>query len=222
VRSSGRLGTRHFNVQKQRDLIAGHGASCLIIPAVMCPCLTLEKLPDPLCTSCGGSGRFPQDALQYTATLALLTNDPRDEDHPEGSWTFGETRCSLPPEVDLSEWDTVTILDIRDTFSEVLQRGIKDTVRFRQGVVLGIVLDRDQVYSPETDYTLTPPNTITWAGGAAPAAYSMYSVRYSAFPTYAVKHESPRLRLENRTQQAQVVTLKRLDQLDLARDFLTP
>lgn len=221
---TGRLGKRHFTVQKQRDMIAGHGANVLVIPTVTCPCLTMEQLFDPLCPECQGTGRFPQPALQYTTVLALIQDTGKQDYHEAGSWTEGQILCLTPPEISLALWDTVTMLDVRDTFSdEVLQRGVKDRVRFSQGVEVELVLDRTQPYLLGTDYVLTPPNVITWQPtGSSPATGTYYSIRYSAFPTYAVFQDNERLRVENRTRQAQEVILKRLDRIDPQRPFPVP
>lgn len=221
---TGRLGQRHFSVKKQRDMIAGHGATCLIIPTVSCPCLLKENLTDPLCANCLGSGRYPQPQLQQITTLALLQDKAKDNDYEAGTWTSGDVICLVPPEISLSQDDTVTVLDIRDTFNEeILQRGIQDKVRFQQGVVLELVLDELTVYRPTLDYILTPPATVAWVlGGNAPPTLGRYTVRYSAHPTYAVNVDNPGLRLENHTEQAQKVLLKRLDRLDPQRPFTTP
>lgn len=215
MRATGRLGKRHFNVDKQRTLIASHGATCLVIPTVVCPCILPERLFDPLCSQCQGNGRFPQPHLQYTVTLGMIQDTGKDDYHEPGAWVEGQILCLTPPEVSLALWDLVTMLDVRDTFAdEVLQRDVMDRLRFSQGIEMELVLDRTRTYAPGVDYVLTPPNTITWLpGGNAPASRAFFSVRYNAFPTYAVFLDNERLRVENHTRQSQEVILRRLDRI---------
>jgi hypothetical protein len=147
---------------------------------------------------------------QETSTRTF--NDP-------GTWTSGTIQASVLPGVRLCERDKVQLLDIRDSFTdEVLTRGLDDTTRFDAGVVLEVVADRDRTYTPGRDYVLTAPNVVEWLpGGQMPAFGEQYSCKYSAFPTYLVVQDSPRLRVEHRTPQAQEVVLCRLDRL--SEDF---
>lgn len=224
MRSTGRLGQRHFNVDKQRALISGHGQTCLVIPGVKCPCVLQEYLFDPLCPQCQGNGRFPQPHLQYTTTLALIMDTGKQDYQEQGTWVEGQIQCLTPPEITLALWDLVTLLDIRDTFAdEVLQYTVKDRVRFSQGVQIELVVDRVRTYLDGVDYVFTPPHTLTWLpGGTSPAPGAWYSVRYSAHPTYCVFMDNERLRVENHTLQSQEVILKRLDRIRPEHPFPVP
>jgi hypothetical protein len=139
-------------------------------------------------------------------------NDP-------GTWTDGHIHASILPGISLCERDKVQLLDIRETFSdEVLVRGMDDSMRFDAGVILNVVADLTRTYTPGLDYVLQPPNVVSWLpGGQAPAFGDQYSVKYSAFPLYLVVNDSPRLRVEHGTPQAQEVFMVRLDRL--SEDF---
>lgn len=147
MKTSGKLGQRHFTLAKHTAFIAGHGAQCVVVPTLTCPCLTVERQFDPLCTACRGTGRFPQDAAQYVTTLLLTSEDSRKGYHEPGSWVEGTIQATTLPDVRLGDRDLVRLVDLTDTFSdEVLQRGVRDTVRFRAGVVLRRVADLTQAY----------------------------------------------------------------------------
>jgi hypothetical protein len=213
--STGRLGHRRFNLQKQTDMIQRHGVACAVFPCVQCPCLTAEQQFDPLCPACKGTGRFYPPHTQFATTL-LLTNETSKRTYEEpGTWTAGTIRASVLPGVRLGERDKVRLVDIRDTFGdEVLTKGIDDEVRFTAGVRLLLVVDRETTYRPGQDYTLTFPNLITWVpGGNAPAFGAQYSCKYEAQPEFLVVNDSPRLRVEHRVPQSQEVLLLRLDKI---------
>jgi hypothetical protein len=212
---SGRLGHRHFNLDKQRALIRGHGVTCLVQPTVSCPCITYEQQFDPLCGRCRGTGRWPQASLEYTVTLAMIQEDSRRQYHEPGSWTEGSILCITPPEVTLAERDLIRVLDVKDIFDdEVLQKGVLDRVRFQAGVDIEIIVDYTRTYVPDVDYMLVEPNEILWLpGGNAPLESAWYSIRYRAYPEYLVFLDTPRLRAEFHTPQSQEVKLLRLDKI---------
>jgi hypothetical protein len=211
----GLLGRTHFSLDKQRAFLQGHGTQVLVSPVLQCPCLLQDQQFDPVCPACHGTGRYyPPDAT-YSTFVLLYLEDSRRTYEPAGTWTFGTIRCTTLPGLRLAERDKLTIPDIRDTYTDdTLTHGMDDTLRFDQGVVLGLVADLDRVYVAGRDYTLTPPNTVTWlAGGQAPAFGGRYAVRYDAYPQYLVVEDSPRLRIEGRVPQSQECVLQRLDRL---------
>jgi len=209
------FGSRHFNLRKQQDFIAGHGASCRLFPTVVCPCVTVELQFDPLCGVCRGTGRFPQPDLETTLTLLLTQYRARQNFHEPGSWIEGDLQATVPPGVRLTDNTLVRVLDMAIPFNdEVLWKDRIDTVRFSGNVVLGRVRDLTTLYTPGVDYALTPPNTVTWlAGGTAPDPGGAYTVSYTAQPEYLVFMDSPRARVEHRGNYAQVVQLRRLDMI---------
>jgi hypothetical protein len=213
MRGTGRLGQRHFAVNKQITGITSHGMTVLVIPTLACPCITEEGLFDPSDIHCRGTGRWPQTSLQYQTTLGLLLERSKRDYHEPGSWIAGDILCLTPPGVELGDRDFVRALDRRETFTdEVLQRGVRDTVRFTGGVVLLQVRDFTRTYSAGTDFALTPPNLVTWLpGGQAPPAGGYYALRYQAFPEFLVFLDNPRLRVEGHAAQSQEVVLRRLD-----------
>ena len=213
---TGRLGSKHFTLDKQRAMIEGHGTQVIVFPVLQCPCLLDDRQFSPTCATCHGTGRMYPPATAFSTTLLLHQEDSRRTFEDPGTWTSGTIRASVLPGVRLCERDKVRWLDITDTFTdEVLTQGVDDTLRFRAGVVLHLVADRDRVYRPDIDYRLAPPNTVAWLpGGQAPAFLSQYSVKYDALPEYLVVNDTPRLRVEGRVPQSQEVLLCRLDRLD--------
>jgi hypothetical protein len=215
MRTTGRLGQRHFNLDKQHALIGGHGVTCVVIPTLACPCVRAEGQFDPNDAHCRGTGRWPQPSLQYIVTLGLIAESSKRDYHEAGSWIEGSILCLVPPDVMLADRDLVRMLDTKDVFDdEVLQRGVHDAVRFIEGVSLLMVADFDGVYRPGIDYVLTPPNVVTWLpGGQSPGAGKRFSVRYEAYAEYLSFLDSPRLRVEGHVAQSQEVRLLRLDKL---------
>jgi hypothetical protein len=133
-----------------------------------------------------------------------------------GTWTGGgELQVTLLPGIRLYERDKVRLVNIKEVFAdEVLVQGLDDTVRFRYGVEVYVVADRTTLYRPGDDYVVTPPGTITWlTTGRSPGLGEQYAVRYAAYPEYLVVPSTPRLRVENQTQQSQVVVIQRLDKV---------
>ena len=212
---AGRIGTKHFSLDKQRALIQGHGQLVAVFPVLTCACLLDDRQHDPTCPTCHGTGRYYPAVAVYSTTLLLHQEDSRRTFEEPGTWTHGFIRASVLPGVRLCERDRVQLLDIRDSFAdEVLTRGLDDTVRFTAGVLLLLVADREHVYKQDVDYVLTPPATITWRPtGTQPAFGAQYSVRYEAYPLFLVVNDTPRLRVEHRIPQAQEVVLCRLDRL---------
>jgi hypothetical protein len=215
----GRFGHKHFVLDKQRALITGHGQQVIVWPVLQCPCLLDDRQFDPTCVVCHGTGRYYPPSALYPTMLLLHQEDSRRTFEDPGSWTHGFMHATVLPDVRLCERDKVQLLDIRDTMTdEVLTRGVDDRVRFQGGVILDLVADRERVYRQDVDYTLTPPNIVTWlAGGQAPAFMAQYSCKYHAFPEFLVVNDSPRLRVEHRIPQAQEVVLMRLDKV--SEDF---
>lgn len=214
-----KFGTRHFHLQKQVDFISGHGAQCVVTPTIACACVTYESQFDPLCDACRGTGRWPQPSLQFTATLLLTRYEAKQDFHEPGAWVTGGIQATSIPGLVLPDRALVEASDLLDTFTdEVLQRDVRDQVRFRSGVVLSLIRDRTTLYTPDVDYALTPPNTVTWlAGGVSPPTLTFYSVVYQAHPEYLVFLLSPKERVEHRVNLAQVVTLMRLDHFTTQR-----
>ena len=217
--STGRLGRVHFRLEKQVVHIQSHGQQVLVQPVLQCPCLLDDSQFNPVCLSCHGTGRYYPPGAQYSTMLLLAHEDSHRTFNDPGTWVSGSIQATVLPGLRLSERDKVTVLDIRDTFNdEVLTRGLDETTRFEQGVRVVRVTDLTRTYTPGQDYVLTPPNLIEWLpGGQAPAFGDQYSIKYSAFPLYLVVNDSPRLRVEHRTPQAQVVIMLRLDKL--SEDF---
>jgi len=216
---TGRLGRKHFTLEKQVQMIEGHGQQVLVMPCMQCPCLLDDRQFNPVCPSCHGTGRFYPPGQHYATMLLLVQEVSKRTFNDPGTWTSGTIQASVLPGIRLCERDKVQIVDIKDTFAdEVLTRGIDDATRFDAGVVLELVADRSTVYVPGRDYQLTPPNIVAWLpGGQMPAFGEQYSVKYSAYPLYLVVNDSPRLRVEHRTPQSQEVVLCRLDRL--SEDF---
>jgi hypothetical protein len=211
----GRLGTTHFTLDKHRAFILGHGEQVVVFPVLQCPCLTPERQFDPLCAVCHGVGRYYPPGSAYSTSM-LLTRDQSERTVLEpGSWIPGTIQATLLPGIVLADRDKVRRLALKTTFTdEVLLRGDDETLRFSAGVEIHLVADRSTTYVPGADYTLTPPNTITWlAGGQSPAFMAQYSVRYAAHPDYLVSPDHPRERAEMGVQLSQVVLLHRLDML---------
>jgi hypothetical protein len=209
------IGTHHLTLSKQRAFIQGHGTNAVVFPTVTCPCLTLDLQPDPNDAACGGTGRLLVPDAQYT-TMLLIQGDTSHKSYLEpGTWVDGTIRATTLPEIVLGDRDRIRLVDVQELFDEeVLLRGVQDTLRFSAGITVQYVTDRLTVYRPGVEYALTPPNRITWlAGGRAPAVGTFYSVRYFAQPEYLVFLDMPKLRVEHRTAQSQVVTLRRLDHL---------
>jgi hypothetical protein len=215
MRGTGRLGHgRHFSLAKQQALIASHGVNVLVIPTLACPCVTTEGQYNPNDTHCRGTGRWPQEALQYALTLALIEDTGKRAYHEPGSWWEGSILCLAPPDVDVVANDLVRMTEVQDTFNDdVLQRGVRDTVRFISGVTIERVADFTGTYRAGQDYTLAPPNRIAWLPGRGPAAQARYSVKYTAFAEYLVFLDSPRLRVEGHREQSTELRLMRLDKL---------
>ena len=212
---TGLLGSKHFILHKQVAMIQGHGQQVLVFPVMQCPCLLEDRQFSPTCGTCHGTGRFYPPGQQYTTMLLLHQEDSRREFEESGTWTHGTIRASLLPGVRLCERDKVRLVDIKDVYTdEVLTRGLDDTVRFTSGVTVLLVADREQVYRPGVDYTLSAPATITWLPtGVMPAFGMQYSVKYEAYCEFLVVNDSPRLRVEHRTVQSSEVVLMRLDRL---------
>jgi hypothetical protein len=207
----------HFDPADQAAFIEAHGSQCVVWPVLTCPCLREERQFDPLCHTCHGNGRYYPDGASYATILLLHQETSKRTFQEAGTWTEGTIQASLLPGVRMCERDKVRWVDIKDTFNdELLTRGLQDRVRFTAGVELLVVADRTQVYRPDVDYTLTPPNTVTWLpGGQAPLLARQYSVKYACFPEYLVVNDSPRLRVEHRFSQSQEVVLMRLDKIIL-------
>jgi hypothetical protein len=220
TRGTGRLGSTHFHLERQVAMIEQHGSQTTVFPCLQCPCLTLQGHPDPNCFACAGVGRFyPPDTSFHT--MMLLTWERSQRTFQEtGYWLSGRVRASLLPGIHVAEGDKVRVLSIKDTFSdEVLTRhkvedATKETLRFSAGVELLLVADRVTKYTPDVDYTLTPPNIITWVpGGHAPLVGAKYTVRYNAYPEFLSLPDTPKLRVEHQRPQSQFVMLRRLDKL---------
>jgi len=149
--------------------------------------------------------------------LLLQHEDSRREFYEPGTWTSGSLLATVLPGVRLSERDKVRLLDLTDTYTdETLARGVDDTLRFQYGVHVLVVADLLRSYQAGVDYVLTPPATITWLlpMDQGPPFTGQYAVKYEAQPEFLVVSDSPRLRSEHRTPQAQEVVLQRLDRLD--------
>jgi hypothetical protein len=211
----GLLGRKHFILDKQIAMIEGHGTTCAIFPVLQCPCLLEDRQFNPVCESCHGSGRLYLPGTAYSTTLLLHQEDSRRTFEDAGTWTSGTIRASVLPGIRLCERDRVVMLDITDTFAdEVLTKGLDEQVRFRHGVHLDLVADRERVYRPGVDYLLALPATVTWvAGGVAPSFGAQYACKYSAHPEFLVVNDTPRLRVEGHVPQSQEVLLMRLDKL---------
>jgi hypothetical protein len=204
----------HFDLSEHTAFILDHGTTAVVIPCVTCPCLTPERHPSPLCPGCKGVGRFSIPGAMYPTTVLVVSESSAQTSQEAGIWMAGPIQVTTLPGIRLGELDKVRLVDIQDTFSEVLVRGLDDVLRFGAGVTLEYVTDLTMRYEPTRDYTLLSPNTIQWtAGGQAPAFGQNYSVRYAAFPEYLVMGNSPRLRVEGHVPQTQVVLLQRLDML---------
>jgi hypothetical protein len=212
---TGRLGRVHFRLDKQVTFIQSHGQQVLIFPVLQCPCLLDDKQFSPVCPSCHGTGRYYPPDAQYSTMLLMAQETSQRTFQDPGTWTSGTIAASVLPGIKLCERDKVRLLDIQDIFNdEVLIRGLDDTVRFNAGVKGLVVADRERTYRAGLDYTINTYGIITWvATGIQPAFGAQYSVKYSAFPMYLVVQDSPRLRVEHRTPQAQEVVLCRLDKL---------
>ena len=212
---AGKIGSKHFRLDRQRALITGHGQLVAVFPVLTCACLLDDRQHDPTCLTCHGTGRHYPAAAVYSTTLLLHQEDSKRTFEEAGTWTHGTIRASVLPDVRLCERDKVQLVDIRDTFAdEVLTRGIDDRVRFSAGVLLELIADRERVYRPGVDYVLTSPNIVTWLpGGDAPAFMAQYSCKYQAYPLFLVVNDTPRLRVEYRIPQAQEIILCRLDRL---------
>lgn len=210
---TGRVGTRHFDLNKQIAMIEGHGTAVSVSPCLSCPCVVEEGQFDPNCRTCHGTGRFYPPSAAY-ATMLLLVHESAERTFQEtGSWISGTIQASVLPGIRLAERDRVTMLDIKATYAdEVLTRGLDDTLRFAVGVTLKLVADREYVYRPALDYSLAAPNTVAWTlGGTQPAFGTQYSVSYEACPEFLVVPQTPRLRVEHRRPQSQRVVLMRYD-----------
>lgn len=212
---SGRLGTTHFRLAKQRAMIQGHGEHVLVFPVLQCPCLLADRQFNPICPTCHGTGRLYPPGTAYSTTLLLVHEHSSRTYNEPGTWIPGTLQASILPGVRLSERDKVRRVMCRESFvDEVLTRGLDETVRFPAGVQLEVIADRERVYQAGRDYVLQPPNQVQWvAGGQAPAFGSQYSVKYAAHPEYLVTPDQPKSRLEHGTGQSQVVILTRLDYL---------
>jgi len=212
---SGRLGRKHFDLNKQIAMIQGHGSACLITPCLQCPCLLEDRQFSPTCFACHGTGRLYLADQAFSTTLLLHHEDSKRTFEEAGTWTMGTILASVLPDVRLYDRDKVRVLDILDTFNdEVLTQGLDDTVRFTSGVHVLLVADRQRIYRETLDYVLTPPATITWvAGGLAPGLGQQYSIKYEAQAEYLVVEDSPRLRVEYHVPQSSEVRLQRLDRL---------
>jgi hypothetical protein len=209
-----RFGQLHFNINKQRDFVRGHGAQCQVTPALTCPCVTVEVQFDPLCPVCRGTGNFPQDDLAFQTTLLLTQYVAKNDYHEPGSWVEGAIQATILPGIQLAQGTFVRVLDMHVPFTdEVLVRGKLDSVRFQGAVQVSRVCDRDRLYEVGTEYTFTPPATITWLIGEGPPLGAPYSISYTAQPEYLVFIVDPRARVEFRRNYAQVVQLVRLDRL---------
>ena len=208
------FGSMHFNLTKQHQFIRGHGALCQVTPSLTCPCLNTEVQFDPLCPVCRGTGNFPQEDLAYQTTLLLTQYVAKNDYHAAGSWVEGGIQATVLPGIQLAQSTCVRVLDMHVPFTdEVLVRGRLDSVRFQGNVHVSRVRDRDRLYADGTDYTVTPPATITWLVGEGPPVGAPYSVSYTAQPEYLVFLLEPRARVEFRRNYAQVVQLVRLDRL---------
>lgn len=207
------LGSIHFDLQKQIDHINGHGTAVSVSPCLSCPCVVEEGQWNPNCRTCYGTGRFYPPSAVY-ATMLLLVHESAERTFQEtGSWIAGTIQATVLPGIRLAERDKVIMLDIKAVYNdEVLTRGLDDTLRFAVGVALTFVGDRERVYRPTLDYTLTFPNMVAWTlGGNQPSFGSQYSVSYEACPEFLVVPQTPRLRVEHRRAQSQRVVLMRYD-----------
>ena len=210
----GRLGRRHFDTQKQIDMIQGHGTMVSVFPCVPCPCLLEEGHYDPNCIACGGNGRLYPPDRHYVTTMALVQESTQLLYLGTGTWGSGIVHASILPDIDLAENDQVRCLDKKTVFREVLQKDVRDTLRFVSGIEIVFIVDRTTTYFPDRDYVLTAPNLITWVpGGHAPLFSQHYSVRYQAYPDYLVSGDDPRWRVEGRRPQSSEVILMRLDMI---------
>jgi hypothetical protein len=215
MRGTGRLGSTHFSLAKHTHFIQSHGTQAAIFPCEPCSCQSPTRHADPNCFACGGTGRSYPPSLHF-GTHVLTTREQATHALEEtGLLMTGTMRATILPGVHLAMHDMVRLVDMVDTFNdEVLTRGLDDTVRFSGSVRLERVADRRTLYTQGRDYVLTPPATIAWvAGGLAPADGALYSVRYTANPDFLVVPDDPRIRVEARIAQSQVVTLRRLDKL---------
>jgi len=206
---------KHFSLVRQKTFIESHGTQVIVWPVLQCPCLLDDRQFNPVCPACHGTGRYYPPSQQYPTILLMHQEDSRRTFEDPGSWIAGSIRASVLPGVQLCERDRLQMLDIKDVYNdEVLTMGLDDTVRFRGGVALLLVADRERIYRPGLDYLLTPPDTVTWQPqGQQPAFGQQYAVKYEAYPEFLVVNDSPRLRVEHRIPQAQEVVLLRLDKV---------
>lgn len=214
MQSTGQFGKRHFNTDKQRAFIEGHGVTVEVVPTLSCPCLTAQGQFNPLDPHCRGTGRWEQPALAYTTTLLLVDERHMRKYTDVGTWVAGSLLAVTPPGVVLADRDVVRMMDERDTFNdEILVRGSQDKVRFQVGTIIDLVADFTQTYMQGTDYVLTPPATIGWLPGQGPDIGTQYAVKYRAFSEWLVFNDLPGLRVEGHVPQSQHVRLMRLDKL---------
>lgn len=206
------IGTKHFHTPRQDAFIRSHGEQVMVWSALNCPCVTAERQFDPLCGSCHGTGRF-YPAPPYATWLLLVLEMSERALLETGGWRPGTIQASTLSTDRLSDRDVVRRVDVLETFNdEVLTHGMDEQLLMRAGITLQLIADRERIYRAGLDYSLTPPNTITWLPtGTAPPFMGQYSVRYVAHPEYLVSPDNPRERYEHRRGQSQVVILHLLE-----------
>lgn len=199
-------------------LIKDHGTYVRVTPSIVCPRRSGSRVElddtnhDLNCKLCYGTGAVDCDEISFETYSFIQSVKLEKTLDAQGIFDMKDAFASFPPEVRISYWYKIEILDFATQYNEVVMRGDdnSDILRYPamdlegDGNIFHVVDNDGNVFVKDQDYQLdSGSREIIWSKNA-PVENKLYSILYPVTPTLRVlelMHETRNYYVDEKTPE---------------------